>query len=196
MIDDVRAITNLSSGNMGSAIANTAESMGASVTVITSGNQDFSENINVIDARDAHSMHKAVLQHINDQDIFISVAAVSDYTPKEIFNGKLKKNNLDMTLQLKPTIDILKEVGLSKNKIFKVGFAAESENLIENAQKKLKTKNLDLIVANLIHESMGLQDSKVSIISKNDVIDVPKSNKIVAAKVILKEIAHRINSDK
>jgi phosphopantothenoylcysteine decarboxylase/phosphopantothenate--cysteine ligase len=196
MIDDVRAITNLSSGNMGSAIANTAESMGASVTVITSGNQDFSENINVIDARDAHSMHEAVLQHINDQDIFISVAAVSDYTPKEIFNGKLKKNNLDMTLQLKPTIDILKEVGLSKNKIFKVGFAAESENLIENAQKKLKTKNLDLIVANLIHESMGLQDTKVSIISKNDVIDVPKSNKIVAAKVILKEIAHRINSDK
>ena len=196
MIDDVRAITNLSSGNMGSAIANTAESMGALVTVITSGNQDFSENINVIDARDAHSMHKAVLQHINDQDIFISVAAVSDYTPKEIFNGKLKKNNLDMTLQLKPTIDILKEVGLSKNKIFKVGFAAESENLIENAQKKLKTKNLDLIVANLIHESMGLQDTKVSIISKNDVIDVPKSNKIVAAKVILKEIAHRINSDK
>lgn len=196
MIDDVRAITNLSSGNMGSAIANTAESMGALVTVITSGNQDFSENINVIDARDAHSMHKAVLQHINDQDIFISVAAVSDYTPKEIFNGKLKKNNLDMTLQLKPTIDILKEVGLSKNKIFKVGFAAESENLIENAQKKLKTKNLDLIVANLIHESMGLRDTKVSIISKNDVIDVPKSNKIVAAKVILKEIAHRINSDK
>ena len=101
-----------------------------------------------------------------------------------------------MTLQRKPTIDILKEVVLSKNKIFKVGFAAESENLIENAQKKLKTKNLDLIVANLIHESMGLQDTKVSIISKNDVIDVPKSNKIVAAKVILKEIAHRINSDK
>ena len=108
----------------------------------------------------------------------------------------MKKDNLDITLQLKPTIDILKEVGLSKNKIFKVGFAAETENLIENAQKKLKTKNLDLIVANLIHESMGLQDTKVSIISKNDVIDVPKSNKIVAAKVILKEIAHRINSDK
>ena len=132
----------------------------------------------------------------SDQDIFISVAAISDYTPKEKFNGKLKKDTLDMTLQLKPTVDILKEVGLSKNKIFKVGFAAESENLIENAQKKLKTKNLDLIVANLIHESMGLQDTKVSIIGKNDVIDLPKSNKMVAAKAILKEIAHRINSDK
>ncbi|QDD06480.1 bifunctional phosphopantothenoylcysteine decarboxylase/phosphopantothenate--cysteine ligase CoaBC [Candidatus Methylopumilus planktonicus] len=196
MIDDVRAITNLSSGNMGSAIANTAESMGASVTVIKSGNQKFSKNINVIDASNAHSMHEAVLKHIGGQDIFISVAAVSDYTPKEKFNGKLKKDNLDITLQLKPTIDILKEVGLSKNKIFKVGFAAETENLIENAQKKLRTKNLDLIVANLIHESMGLEDTKVSIIGKNDVIDVPKSNKIVAARAILKEIAHRINSDK
>jgi phosphopantothenoylcysteine decarboxylase/phosphopantothenate--cysteine ligase len=196
MIDDVRGITNLSSGNMGAAIANTAKSMGASVTLISSTQQIFSENINVIHTSDAHSMHQAVLKHINNQDIFISVAAVSDYKPKEIFKGKLKKDNLDMTLQLSPTIDILKEIGLSKNKIFKVGFAAESENLIENAQKKLKEKNLDLIVANLIHESMGREDTKISIIDKNNVIDVPKSNKMVAAKAILNEIAHRIHSDK
>jgi len=196
MIDDVRGITNLSSGNMGAAIANTAESMGASVTLISSTQQIFSENINVIHTSDAYSMHQAVLEHINNQDIFISVAAVSDYKPKEIFKGKLKKDNLDMTLQLTPTIDILKEIGLSKNKIFKVGFAAESENLIENAQKKLKEKNLDLIVANLIHESMGREDTKISIIDKNNVIDVPKSNKMVAAKAILNEIAHRIHSDK
>ena len=196
MIDDVRGITNLSSGNMGFAIANTAASMGASVTLITSTHQNFSENIKVIHTSDAHSMHQAVLEHINNQDVFISVAAVSDYKPKEKFKGKLKKSDSDMTLQLTPTIDILKEIGLSKNKIFKVGFAAENENLIENAQKKLKAKNLDLIVANLIHESMGLEDTKISIIDKNNVIDVPKSNKIVAAKAILKEIAHRIHSDK
>jgi phosphopantothenoylcysteine decarboxylase/phosphopantothenate--cysteine ligase len=196
MIDDVRGITNLSSGNMGSAIANTAASMGASVTLITSTHQNFSENIRVIHARDAHSMHQAVLEHINNQDIFISVAAVSDYKPKEKFKGKLKKDGLDITLQLTPTVDILKEIGLSKNQIFKVGFAAENENLIENAQKKLKEKNLDLIVANLIHESMGLEDTKISIIDKNNVIDLPKSNKIVAAKAILQEIAHRIHSDK
>jgi len=196
MIDDVRGITNLSSGNMGFAIANTAASMGASVTLITSTHQNFSENIKVIHTSDAHSMHLAVLEHINNQDIFISVAAVSDYKPKEKFKGKLKKSDSDMTLQLTPTIDILKEIGLSKNKIFKVGFAAENENLIENAQKKLKAKNLDLIVANLIHESMGLEDTKISIVDKNNVIDVPKSNKIVAAKAILKEIAHRIHSDK
>ena len=196
MIDDVRGITNLSSGNMGAAIANTAASMGASVTLITSTHQNFSENIRVIHARDAHAMHQAVLEHINNQDIFISVAAVSDYKPKEKFKGKLKKDDLDITLQLTPTIDILKEIGLSKNQIFKVGFAAENENLIENAQKKLKEKNLDLIVANLIHESMGLEDTKISIIDKNNVIDLPKSNKIVAAKAILQEIAHRIHSDK
>ena len=196
MIDDVRGITNLSSGNMGAAIANTAASMGASVTLITSTHQNFSENIRVIHASDAHSMHKAVLEHINNQDIFISVAAVSDYKPKEKIKGKLKKDDLDITLQLTPTIDILKEIGLSKNQIFKVGFAAENENLIENAQKKLKEKNLDLIVANLIHESMGLEDTKISIIDKNNVIDLPKSNKIVAAKAILQEIAHRIHSDK
>ena len=196
MIDDVRGITNLSSGNMGAAIANTAESMGASVTLISSTQQVFSENINVIYASNAHSMHQAVLKHINNQDIFISVAAVSDYKPKEIFKGKLKKDNSDITLQLTPTIDILKEIGLSKNKIFKVGFAAESENLIENAQKKLKEKNLDLIVANLIHESMGLEDTKISIIDQNNVVEIAKSNKIVAAKAILKEIAHRIHSDK
>ena len=196
MIDDVRGITNLSSGNMGAAIANTAASMGASVTLITSTHQNFSENIRVIHASDAHSMHQAVLEHINNQDIFISVAAVSDYKPKEKIKGKLKKDDLDITLQLTPTIDILKEIGLSKNQIFKVGFAAENENLIENAQKKLKEKNLDLIVANLIHESMGLEDTKISIIDKNKVIDLPKSNKIVAAKAILQEIAHRIHSDK
>lgn len=196
MIDDVRGITNLSSGNMGAAIANTAASMGASVTLVTSTHQNFSENIKVIHASNADSMHQAVLDHINNQDIFISVAAVSDYKPKEKFIGKLKKGDSDMTLQLTPTIDILKEIGLSNNKIFKVGFAAENENLIENAQKKMKAKNLDLIVANLIHESMGLEDTKISIIDKNKVIDVPKSNKIVAAKAILKEIAHRIHSDK
>ena len=196
MIDDVRGITNISSGNMGAAIANTAASMGASVTLITSTHQNFSENIRVIHASDAHSMHQAVLEHINNQDIFISVAAVSDYKPKEKIKGKLKKDDLDITLQLTPTIDILKEIGLSKNQIFKVGFAAENENLIENAQKKLKEKNLDLIVANLIHESMGLEDTKISIIDKNNVIDLPKSNKIVAAKAILQEIAHRIHSDK
>ena len=196
MIDDVRGITNISSGKMGAAIANTAESMGAKVTLITSNHKDYSKNINTIYVGDAHSMHDAVLKHINDQDIFISVAAVSDFKPKEKLNGKLNKDTASMSLQLEPTIDILKEVGLSKNKIFKVGFAAESENLIENAKKKLKTKNLDLIVANLIQESMGLEDAKVSIIDKNTVIDVPKSNKIETAKVILEEIARHMSIDK
>jgi len=196
MIDDVRGITNISSGKMGAAIANTAESMGAKVTLITSNHKDYSKNINTIYVSDTHSMHDAVLKHISDQDIFISVAAVSDFKPKEKIKGKLKKDTASMSLQLEPTIDILKEVGLSKNKIFKVGFAAESENLIENAQKKLETKNLDLIVANLIQESMGLEDTKVSIIDKNNVIDVPKSNKIETAKVILEEIARHMSIDK
>jgi phosphopantothenoylcysteine decarboxylase/phosphopantothenate--cysteine ligase len=196
MIDDVRGITNISSGKMGAAIANTAESMGAKVTLITSNHKDYLKNINAIYVSDAQSMHDAVLKHISDQDIFISVAAVSDFKPKEKLNGKLKKDTASMNLQLEPTIDILKEVGLSKNKIFKVGFAAESENLIENAKKKLRTKNLDLIVANLIQESMGLEDTKVSIIDKNTVIDVPKSNKIETAKVILEEIARHMSMDK
>ena len=196
MIDDVRGITNISSGKMGAAIANTAESMGAKVTLITSNHKDYLKNIHAIYVSDAQSMHDAVLKHISDQDIFISVAAVSDFKPKEKLNGKLKKDTASMNLQLEPTIDILKEVGLSKNKIFKVGFAAESENLIENAKKKLRTKNLDLIVANLIQESMGLEDTKVSIIDKNTVIDVPKSNKIETAKVILEEIARHMSIDK
>jgi len=196
MIDDVRGITNLSSGKMGTAIANAAESMGASVTLITSNHKDYSKNINVIYVSDVRSMHDAVVKHINDHDIFISVAAVSDFKPKEKLNQKLKKDVTGMSLELEPTIDILKEVGISKNKIFQVGFAEESENLIENAQKKLKTKNLDLIVANLIHESMGLDDAKVSIIDKNNVIDVPKSNKIVVAKLILEEIVRHISMDK
>ena len=193
---DVRGITNISSGKMGAAIANTAESMGAKVTLITSNHKDYLKNINAIYVSDAQSMHDAVLKHISDQDIFISVAAVSDFKPKEKLNGKLKKDTASMNLQLEPTIDILKEVGLSKNKIFKVGFAAESENLIENAKKKLRTKNLDLIVANLIQESMGLEDTKVSIIDKNTVIDLPKSNKIETAKVILEEIARHMSMDK
>ena len=196
MIDDVRGITNISSGKMGAAIANTAESMGAKVTLITSNHKDYLKNIHAIYVSDAQSMHDAVLKHISDQDIFISVAAVSDFKPKEKLNGKLKKDTASMNLLLEPTIDILKEVGLSKNKIFKVGFAAESENLIENAKKKLRTKNLDLIVANLIQESMGLEDTKVSIIDKNTVIDLPKSNKMETAKVILEEIARHMSMDK
>ncbi|MSQ80236.1 MAG: bifunctional phosphopantothenoylcysteine decarboxylase/phosphopantothenate--cysteine ligase CoaBC [Candidatus Methylopumilus sp.] len=193
MIDDVRGIANLSSGQMGSAIAHSALSMGAKVTLVTSSKNKNSKHIQTIYVKNVSEMHKEVMGHAGSQDIFISVAAISDFTPEKILKGKIKKDGKNFTLKLKPTIDILSDVSKNYKKLFKVGFAAESENLIENAKKKLISKNLDLVVANLVHESMGLEDAKVTLLDKKDIIDLPKSNKINLSKRILEEIAGRIN---
>lgn len=153
-IDPVRFISNRSTGKMGFALAQAALKAGHAVVLI-SGPVALKNppGATVIDIVSAEEMHKAVKAEIDSADVLIMCAAVCDYRPENIQLRKMKKKSERLTLQLVPTLDILREIGNSKKDKFVVGFAAESDDLIENAQKKLSEKNLDMIVANPITES-------------------------------------------
>lgn len=177
-IDPVRFISNPSSGKMGYSIARAAWMRGGDVTLITG----FAEipppyGVKTIRVNSADEMYKAVMSNIKGMDVIIKAAAVSDYKTVDKKSNKIKKSENSMTLELTKTRDILKEIGNSKNGTFVVGFAAESENIFENSEKKLKNKNLDLIVANDIKQKgagFGVDTNIVSIISKNgEKFDLP-----------------------
>jgi phosphopantothenoylcysteine decarboxylase/phosphopantothenate--cysteine ligase len=116
-------------------------------------------------------MHENCMKHFDDADIIIMAAAVADYTPEKVAGEKIKKGDGEMLIKLKPTIDILAEMGSKKKKgQFLVGFALETENTLANAEKKLKKKNLDLIIANSASErgaGFGVQTNKVSMITRD-----------------------------
>lgn len=192
MIDPVRAITNLSSGKMGFSLAEAARDMGAEVTLVkgavTLANPD---GVNVIEALSADAMYQVVMQHIGIQDIFISVAAVADYSPIKTSAQKIKKNERRLTLELMQNKDILSEVASLPNAPFCVGFAAESENLIEHAEQKRLRKKLPLIVANLITDGMGGDENIVTLLDGQGSHPLPKANKKILANEILCHI-HRL----
>ncbi|MBE6063198.1 MAG: bifunctional phosphopantothenoylcysteine decarboxylase/phosphopantothenate--cysteine ligase CoaBC [Clostridium butyricum] len=169
--DPVRFITNRSSGKMGYAIAKEARNRGAHVTLITGPSSlEVPNGIEVIKISTNEEMRKAVLDKFNDADIVVKSAAVADYKPKTYSTQKIKKGQGDFSLELTRDNDILKELGSLKNKQILVGFAAESQNLRENALGKLEKKNLDYIVANDITSSdtgFAAEDNKVIIFSKD-----------------------------
>jgi len=149
-MDPVRFITNQSSGKMGYALAKMARRRGAEVTLI-SGPTSLSlpeQGIQHIPVRTAEEMKKAVFAHLEGISVIIKAAAVSDYRPKVVSDQKIKKGNAEYTLALERTGDILAELGKKKGDRILVGFAAETEDLVANAKKKLQEKNLDLIVVN------------------------------------------------
>jgi phosphopantothenoylcysteine decarboxylase/phosphopantothenate--cysteine ligase len=150
-IDPVRFISNPSSGKMGYAIARAAEQRGAAVTLI-SGPSNLAAPIGVdlVRVQTSEAMAQAVFEHYKAADIIVKAAAVSDYRSEQTADQKIKKDREEMVLALKKTRDILKEIGRRKEDRFLVGFAAETENLERNAADKLKRKNLDMIVANLV----------------------------------------------
>lgn len=189
MIDPVRAITNLSSGKMGYAIAQAAFEMGADVTLV-SGASALPPPLGVkfISASSADLMYLSVMQNIAAQDIFISVAAVADYSPAETSTQKIKKSKSSLTLELKPNKDILAEVASLPNPPFCVGFAAESENLLEYAEAKRKSKRLPLIVANLMSDSMGQEENSVILLDDKGSHTLPRLPKKVVAEMLLKHI--------
>ena len=193
MIDPVRAITNLSSGKMGYALAQVAADMGAMVTLI-SGATALTPPANAtnIVATSSDTMYQAVMSHIKNQDIFIAVAAVADYTPTSPSTQKIKKSdhgNGTLSLQLTPTKDILKDVASLPNAPFCVGFAAESENLIAYASKKRIAKKLPLIVANEVTSAMGSDSNTVTLIDDAGTHPLPTASKTELAHGILKHIA-------
>jgi phosphopantothenoylcysteine decarboxylase / phosphopantothenate---cysteine ligase len=193
MIDPVRAITNLSSGKMGYAIAQVAADMGAIVTLVSGATALAApKNVTYISATSAQSMYQAVMQNIVKQDVFIGVAAVADYTPVKTSVQKIKKSDQSLSIQLAPTKDILKDVASLPNAPFCVGFAAESQHLLEYAETKRKSKKLPLIVANLATEAMGNDENQVTLLDKNGAHALPKAAKIEIARQLLVHISEMI----
>ncbi|EDS77365.1 bifunctional phosphopantothenoylcysteine decarboxylase/phosphopantothenate--cysteine ligase CoaBC [Clostridium massiliodielmoense] len=193
-IDPVRYITNRSSGKMGYAIAKEARDRGAEVTLVsgpTSINKPF--GIKVIDVKTNAEMLKAVENNFENSDIVIKSAAVADYKPKTYSEKKIKKGDEELSLQLEKDTDILKKLGSIKKNQVLVGFAAESNDLIENATSKLHKKNLDYIVANnIVSNDTGFasEDNKVTILcSDGRKIPLPKMSK----KEVAKELFDLIN---
>jgi phosphopantothenoylcysteine decarboxylase / phosphopantothenate---cysteine ligase len=153
-IDPVRIVTNRSTGKMGYAVARAGWTRGAEVTLI-SGPTSINPPrwVNTVNVETAEEMHKAVIHHYKDSDVVIKAAAVSDYKPKGKLHDKEKKHGKSITIEMSPTVDILKELGNDKGGRILVGFAAETTDHEANAIDKIQRKNLDLIVVNDV--SMG-----------------------------------------
>jgi len=188
-IDPVRFIGNYSSGKMGFALAQAAIEAGATVTLVNGPTSlTTPNNVKQIKIKTAQQMHTAVMEKINDADIFISTAAVADYQSSEIATQKLKKTNDKLTLELNPTPDILASISNLPNPPLTIGFAAETENVVKNARKKLINKKLDMIVANQVGERIGFGEDKIAatICKKNgDEIELPLNDKYqIAAQII------------
>jgi phosphopantothenoylcysteine decarboxylase/phosphopantothenate--cysteine ligase len=166
-IDPVRFIGNRSSGKMGYALAEAARDRGASVALVTAANLTEPGGIQVIYVESAGQMLEAVQKALKGADALVMAAAVADFRPKVMAKSKIKKASLALNMELERTPDILAEV---EGNFIRVGFAAESENLLANAKKKLADKVLDLIVANDVTAAgsgFGTDTNKVTLISRD-----------------------------
>ncbi|GLS84919.1 bifunctional 4'-phosphopantothenoylcysteine decarboxylase/phosphopantothenoylcysteine synthetase [Paraferrimonas haliotis] len=148
-IDPVRYLTNKSSGKMGYALAEQALALGADVTLV-SGPVSIKalQGVNTITVESAEQMHQAVMENVDNADVFIGCAAVADYKPAELATQKIKKNNTTMAIELTRNPDILADVAKRSNRPFTVGFAAETNDVAKYAKGKLANKKLDMIAAN------------------------------------------------
>ena len=193
-IDPFRCLTNPSTGKMGISIANECARRGAEVILVSSvDNDSISNNVKKVKITSTNDMFEAVKNNFKDCDFIIKAAAVSDYTPVQIFDKKVKKQDGNLTIEFQRTQDILKYVGDNKHEGQKIiGFAAETNNLIEYAKEKIVKKNLDYIVANDISKKdigFGSDDNEVYIIDRHDNIKkIDKSGKNNIAKAIVDEI--------
>ena len=189
-IDPIRYLSNNSSGKMGYSLAQAAIDLGAEVTLISGPtNLEKPKGLkSFVSVESALEMYEKVDEYFGDTDIFIACAAVADYRPKEYKKEKIKKSDSDLILELVRNPDILFEMGKKKDKQLLIGFAAETNDIKENALKKLEKKNLDFIVANNA-STMGNNTNTVEIIRKNKTsIKINQKNKIELAYDILKEI--------
>ncbi|MFI4954502.1 MAG: bifunctional phosphopantothenoylcysteine decarboxylase/phosphopantothenate--cysteine ligase CoaBC [Gammaproteobacteria bacterium] len=195
-LDPVRYLTNHSSGKMGFALAEAALAAGADVTLIT-GPVALTCNASIkrIDVVSAEDMLNAVMQCIPSASIFISAAAVADYQPKEIANNKLKKSDEKFKLDLVRTPDILHAVANLKIRPFTVGFALETENLLENAKKKLHEKKLDMLIANQTGAATGFNkdtNAATLLLPNSPAEEFPVMTKALLAQQLINRIAQQI----
>ena len=192
-IDPVRFISNHSTGKMGYAIAKCAMERGAEVTLVTGQTSTTKPHfVNVVPVVSAKDMFEAVKEYSNDADFIIKAAAVADYTPQTVAEDKIKKSGEDMNIFLVPTVDILKYLGEHKKQgQILCGFAMETQDLLENAKKKLEGKNADMIVANNLKVSgagFGTDTNVVTLIKRDGTKELPLLSKDEVAKAILNEM--------
>lgn len=188
-IDPIRFFTNRSSGKMGYALAKAARDFGGNVTLISGPTSlEKPDGVSVVNVKSAQDMYEAVLAEFSDADVVIKTAAVADYRPRVVHEQKVKKKDGDWVIELERTVDILKTLGEKKESQFLVGFAAESQEVETYAQRKLKEKNADMIVANNVtEEGAGFQTdtNRVTVYFKQgDVKPLPLMTK--------DEVAHRL----
>ncbi len=191
--DPVRFISNPSSGKMGFAVARAAEHRGGKVSLVTGPTNLADPNhVSVIRVRTAQEMAAEVFERMDASDIIVKTAAVSDYRPQDQVGYKIKKGEEEHVLVLEKNLDILKELGRRKKHQILVGFAAETENLEENAAKKLAEKHLDMIAANLIGEpssGFGTDTNTVTLFYKDGTKEsLPTMHKDGVAHVLLDRI--------
>ena len=197
-IDPVRYIGNSSSGKMGYSLAKIASELGANVKLIlgpTNLSMDLS-NIECIRVQDSEEMYAQTIKHFKESDIVIFSAAISDFKPIKTNNRKIKKESGLDSIELQPTLDILKELGKIKTSQFLVGFALETDNVIENAKSKLKSKNLDAIVVNKIGDFNPISSdyNQIDFINSNlEVTSFKKKLKIDVSNDIISQIIENVN---
>ena len=196
VIDPVRFVSNRSSGKMGFAIAQALKDRGANVTLVTGPTQlENISGINMIHVQSAQEMFEAVKDKYEFQDMVVKAAAVSDYTPSEVLEHKLKKQDGDLSVTFKRTVDILKYLGEHKTSQFLVGFAAETKDIDTYAKQKLQKKNADVIISNNVgDQTIGFSsdDNELTMHFKDGKqVYIKKGRKNALAAQILDELETR-----
>ena len=194
-LDPVRYLTNRSSGKMGFAVAAAAREAGAHVTIV-SGPVQLQTPVGVtrINVESARDMYAAVHRHVADADVFIAAAAVADFQPVTIAKQKIKKHGGSVNLELEPAPDIIKSVADMQRRPFVVGFAAETNDVEDNARIKLKRKKLDMIAANQVGDGIAFdcEDNALTVIWPGGKLEVARGPKIDVARELIALIAQRL----
>jgi phosphopantothenoylcysteine decarboxylase/phosphopantothenate--cysteine ligase len=194
-LDPVRYLTNRSSGKMGFAVAAAAREAGAHVTIVTGPVQlPTPVGITRINVESARDMYAAVHRQVADADVFIAAAAVADFQPVSVAKHKIKKQGVAVKLELEPAPDIIKSVADMAKRPFVVGFAAETDNVEENARSKLKRKKLDMIAANQVGDGIAFdcEDNALTVIWPGGKVEVARGPKIAVARQLIALIASRL----
>ncbi len=194
-LDPVRYLTNRSSGKMGFAVAEAAREAGAHVTLVSGPVQlQTPAGITRINVESAREMYAAVHRHIAEADVFIAAAAVADFQPVTVAKHKIKKQGVSVKLELEPAPDIVKSVADMAKRPFVVGFAAETDNVEDNARSKLKRKKLDMIAANQVGAGIAFDcdDNALTVLWPGGKTEVPRGPKIDVARALVALIVERL----
>ena len=193
-IDPVRGITNLSSGKMGYAIARAASAAGAEVTLVSGPTSlQAPVGVTVLPVTTALEMRDAVMANVKGQQLFIAVAAVADWRVRDVSSQKIKKQDGQLpSLTFEQNPDILSEVAAMASPPYCVGFAAESENLLEHGAAKREKKRIPLLVGNIGHQTFGKDDNELVLFDAHGHKNLARASKEILASKLIEEIAHRL----